>query len=578
MNLKNFNKRLKKEYNDTFNSEEIELIAKQRKSFITKTAIFAAIGVFICFMFIQHIVISVYNNNVINQEQQMIENEPNSLYQVESYDDFKAKLKQRKVTKKKSLLSILFDGGLFSCGCTSSDMNGSSAPTNEALMNSYDTNVQTAGVDEADVAKCDGKYIYSLVGGRLCVASLDGNVFIKSDVYDMTEIYIYKDYIICLAHDLISLYQIDNQKIVIVKEIAMEEDIIDTRLANGILYFITRDYISNDNIDSCYYDGSVNAGSIYKIQSFNLETFESKKIEVISTYNAVLYMSNDNIYLASNNTYYNYKRTYITIVNLQLEEVGVIRVNGIILNQFSMDEYDGNLRVVTINTKNDPEEVNALYIYSLDTLELKGSITRGIGIGMQEVKSSTFNGDVCYIVTYLTQDPLYEINCSDPTRPHIVSQYEAPGYSSYLKSFKLDEQLYTIGTGYTDDGNIKMSLYKQNGNGTIQIGRDLIFVNSDMDIYKENDYYYSSDRYLAVENLLSHKSLFVYNDSEYYYIGAMITSKIYTIFKVDVENKIKPISIYKEILVGNNDDYRGFLVDGKFYILTLDGLNITEWN
>jgi len=325
---------------------------------------------------------------------------------------------------------------------------------------------------------------------------------------------------------------------------------------------------------SCATDGTKNANALFSISSFNLDTFEKNSIEVITSYNATLYASNNNFYLASTNSFNSLNKTYITIVDMQLNEVGVIRVDGHILNQFSMDEYNGYLRVVTINTLKNDYELNALYIYSLKSLEMVGSITRGIGIERQTIKSTTFAGDVCYAVTYLNKDPLYEIDCSDPTNPYIVSQYEAPGYSSYLKTFEINEKLYTIGTGYDDSFNVKMSVYEQTKDGTFQIGRDLIF----------STYRYSNDTELLYYNadypynLLNHKALFIYCDDTHIFVGAMVERNLYTIFKVDVTNYSRPISTYLEIsVVTDYEAARGFLVDGKFYIPTTNGLNITEW-
>jgi len=580
MNLKDFNKRLKKEYEDTFEENGIELIEKTHRRIRIRFVLLAAFSAFICFLFIQHFSIGIYNNKVLRDEQQMLETEPNTLYKLESTEDFKQKLVKRSKSQKESILSIVFDGGLFSCGCTSDDKNlGSAAPESNGILNSYDTNVQTEGVDEADTAKCDGKYIYSILDGKPYVASLDETVFIKGDFYAL-QMYLYNDLIIYLCEEAVKICKIENDKLIKIYQLEVGE-IIDTRLTNNMLYVVSRkDNVSGEDLTGYYYDGSRNANTIYSMTSLELNSFVEKKIEIISAYNAELYVSNNNIYLATNNSYHKFKKTNISIVNMELEEVGVIRADGHVLNQFSMDEYNGYLRVITTNTYNDDERLNALYIYSLESLELTGSITRGIGIGRQEIKSTTFNGDVCYAVTYLRQDPLYEIDCSDPTNPFIVSQYESPGYSSYLKTFEIDGSLYTVGTGYTDYRYVKISVYKKYDGGTVQIGKDLVIAEEDgYFVNDERVEYYYSDYYKAPYNLLSHKSLFVFNDSKYIYIGAMVSTNKYTIFKIDVTKILKPIEVYKEIdVVTDYESARGFLVEGKFYIPTKKGLNITEWN
>lgn len=111
---------------------------------------------------------------------------------------------------------------------------------------------------------------------------------------------------------------------------------------------------------------------------------------------------------------------------LELEPIGVIRLLGTVLNQFSMDEYDGFFRVVTTDKTRDALEMNALSIFDLnDACKRVGYLDQGIGKEYQEVKSVRFDKNTCYIVTYENTDPLYEIDCSNPTEPKIISAYEA---------------------------------------------------------------------------------------------------------------------------------------------------------
>jgi len=572
MRLNDFNKKLKQEYNETFETEEFKVIEKKKRkyNFRFKIAILAVLGIFICFLFIQHIGINIYNSNGIKKAEEAIASESNKLYKIESTSDFEKKLKVRSFSKKKSILSSIFSIQL--TGCTSYKGSLDGAPENNNILNSYDTNVQTIGVDESDTAKCDGNYIYSILECIPYVASLDQSVFIIGE-FKANEMYVYNDKLVYLTNTGIKICRIENEELVIIQTIHYDY-LVDSRLVDNVLYFVSRVIISNEDLNGFYYDGTKNANALFSISSFNLDTFEKNSIEVITSYNATLSASNNNFYLASTNSFNSLNKTYITIVDMQLNEVGVIRVDGHILNQFSMDEYNGYLRVVTINTLKNDYELNALYIYSLKSLEMVGSITRGIGIERQTIKSTTFAGDVCYAVTYLNKDPLYEIDCSDPTNPYIVSQYEAPGYSSYLKTFEINEKLYTIGTGYDDSFNVKMSVYEQTKDGTFQIGRDLIF----------STYRYSNDTELLYYNadypynLLNHKALFIYCDDTHIFVGAMVERNLYTIFKVDVTNYSRPISTYLEIsVVTDYEAARGFLVDGKFYIPTTNGLNITEW-
>lgn len=568
MKLRDFNKKLKKEYFDNFKNDELSIKSNKPKSSVSlfKKILLISVSVFVCFCIVQHVAIAIYNSNKMNETLEVFNNEGNDLYEIESNKDFKKQMSVRNFTEKKSILSSIFS---INIGCSTKYLGG--AP-NSDFNNSINTNVQTEGVDEADTAKCDGEYVYSILYGKPFISSLDNSILITGE-FITSNLYIYDDKIIYICVDSIKICAIDGNKLDIIKDIPIS-DLLDSRLVDNMLYFIDRAYMKNEDLTGYYYDGSRNANYVFHMYKLDLNSLDIKLINIVSNKNVILYASNNNFYLASTIEFDSIIKTYISIIDYELNEVGVIRVDGSINNQFSLDEYNGYLRVVTTNELKNNYELNALYIYSLDDLKLTGSITEGIGIERQTIKSVTFKGDVCYAVTYLNIDPLFEIDCSDPYNPVIVSQYQSPGYSSYLKTFEIDDNLYTLGIGYNDYGDIKMSVYEQFENGTYQIGRDLLFCSYVQDSY-ENYHIVNSYPW----NLLNYKALFIHSDSQYFYVGAMVDYNLYTIFKIDVSNDINPIEPYLEIIV--NTDYnnaRGFLVDGIFYIPTTSGLKTIEWN
>jgi len=54
------------------------------------------------------------------------------------------------------------------------------------------------------------------------------------------------------------------------------------------------------------------------------------------------------------------------------------------------------------------------------------------GIVLEDIKSVRFFGDLAYVVTFLTTDPLYVLDITDSMNPLIRGELEVPGYSSYL--------------------------------------------------------------------------------------------------------------------------------------------------
>ena len=115
--------------------------------------------------------------------------------------------------------------------------------------------------------------------------------------------------------------------------------------------------------------------------------------------------------------------------------VGAGEVPGHLLNQYSLSEHDGHLRVAT--TEGAPRgggEQSQSGVRVLrrdgDRLVEVGAVT---GLGVTEtIQSVRFMGPVGYVVTFRQTDPLYVIDLSDPTAPAAVGELKIPGFSSYL--------------------------------------------------------------------------------------------------------------------------------------------------
>ena len=287
-------------------------------------------------------------------------------------------------------------------------------------------------------------------------------------------------------------------------------------------------------------------------------------------------MSENNLYLI-NTSYTGYKMqaiysklgetatnicSYISTISIfdySLNAVGTIRLSGSILNQFSIDEHNNYLRVVSTNTAMEETRLNAISIYDLSTLQRVGYLDKDIGLGRQIVKSVRYDNDTCYVVTYENTDPLYEIDLTDVTSPKIVSIYKAPGWSNYLHTFEINGEQYLFGIGYDDDRcTRKISVYK-NDETTSQIGKDfkISMLSVNPDLYLED---------LYQNNLNNHKALFIYNDGENLYLGVGLTPTDYYIFMIDVDAE-NVVSIYKTITHSTSFiDSRCYLINGYIYV------------
>ncbi len=133
------------------------------------------------------------------------------------------------------------------------------------------------------------------------------------------------------------------------------------------------------------------------------------------------------------------------IANGSIEHTAEQEIEGHLLNQFSLGEHNGNLRVAT-TTRNwiqgeGTNSYNNVFVLDED-LELLGSL-EGLAEN-EQIYSARFMGEKLYLVTYERVDPLFVIDLSNPQNPTVLGKLKIPGFSSYLHPYKED---YLIGVG-----------------------------------------------------------------------------------------------------------------------------------
>ena len=154
-----------------------------------------------------------------------------------------------------------------------------------------------------------------------------------------------------------------------------------------------------------------------------------------------------------------YEKTVTHKINIDKENIKYIgsgEVPGHVLNQFSMDEYKGNLRIAT--TTGDTwqgSSLNHLYILDED-LEIVGSV-EDLAQG-ERIYSARFLGERAYIVTFKKVDPLFVIDVSNPKEPEVLGYLKITGYSDYLHPY---DENHIIGMGKeTRGGDEHFSWYQ----------------------------------------------------------------------------------------------------------------------
>jgi uncharacterized secreted protein with C-terminal beta-propeller domain len=113
------------------------------------------------------------------------------------------------------------------------------------------------------------------------------------------------------------------------------------------------------------------------------------------------------------------------------------QVSGYLLDQWSLSESNGVLRVVSTDAPAWWADANGESSSSLTTLSLDpGSLSQvghvgGLGRG-ERVYAVRYVGDTAYVVTFKQIDPLYTVDLSNPAQPRVVGELELPGFSAYL--------------------------------------------------------------------------------------------------------------------------------------------------
>lgn len=133
------------------------------------------------------------------------------------------------------------------------------------------------------------------------------------------------------------------------------------------------------------------------------------------------------------------------------ELVAAGKVEGVPLNQFSADEYEGRLRIATTSVSQGRSSSNVFILEQVgEQLEVVGSVT---GIAPRErIFAVRFLGERAFVVTFRQVDPLFALDLSDPTSPTLEGELKIPGFSDYLHPIA-EDYLIGVGSSGTRRGN-----------------------------------------------------------------------------------------------------------------------------
>lgn len=115
-------------------------------------------------------------------------------------------------------------------------------------------------------------------------------------------------------------------------------------------------------------------------------------------------------------------------------------VSGTTLDQFSLDESDGFLRVATTDGFGwDSSARVTVLAAAAGFLETVGSVA-GLAPG-ERIYSVRFVGSRGYVSTFRQIDPLFVIDLATPAAPRVTGELKVPGYSTHLMPIGADHLL-----------------------------------------------------------------------------------------------------------------------------------------
>lgn len=252
---------------------------------------------------------------------------------------------------------------------------------------------------------------------------------------------------------------------------------LGSRMIGNHVYALTSSYLYS-NLQE--YDLPVPATDIYYLkcpddpdyldrylQLTTILSIDIAKPSTIVDLRAILMSASSDIYVSLNNVYItNYEYNYVenahltSIHRIAIDNGDILygaygEIEGLLLNRYSMDEYEGYFRAAaSIGFSSS----NRVYVLDMD-LDIVGCLE---GIAPNEVLySARFMADRVYLVTYRRIDPFHVIDLSNPENPEQLGELVIPGWSDHLHPYDED---HIIGLGRETDSfgrtlGVKLSLF-----------------------------------------------------------------------------------------------------------------------
>lgn len=403
------------------------------------------------------------------------------------------------------------------------------------------TDNQVAGVIESDIIKRSTEYIYYLRGTEVSIYAIAGEESelvgsftvdgqsLKEEVekgenysyYDSAEMYLSQDcstltIVLDGYHSeigscttLVNLDVTDPGNISQISRVYITGSYLSSRLVDGKLLLMSKFRVHSDkdfSDESTFLPQIGTPGNMRSVAAEDILApeklsnvyytvvcaIDGKTLDVSDTaaflsYSDDVYVSECNIFASRSYTEEGLLGASTTMTEISclnysgdtLEYMGSAAVEGSIKNQYSMDEYDGILRVVTSvsntlvtdngETASARWERNAsLYCVSLEDFSIVASVQK-FAPDNEQAESVRFDGDYAYVCTaevITLTDPVYFFNLSDLNNITWTDTGTIDGYSSSL--INLGEG-YLMGVGYSGTGGLKIEVYEEAEDSVVSV-------------------------------------------------------------------------------------------------------------
>ncbi len=495
------------------------------------------------------------------------------------------------------------------------------------------TDNQVKNVTEADRIKRSDKYIFYLDYNELKIFDINGKnsrqvgsylidvpdisyskfkscnleFYISPDCKTVTIISEYAEFVRVLSLDVS-----DPEDIRLNGSVNVSGSYITSRITNGKLLLITKKNVNFYCVD--YEDESTYLPQIDKGEGF--ESLPAESIDIPqklsdTVYTVMLMIDTQNMEVSGSHAYMSYSQSpYITsdmiyiyhslrdedefkcqkvesmftliyalkYSNDSFERVGEIVLNGQIKDQYSLDEYEGILRVVTTNMSYSriyysdnmyyidryiQDSVNAsLYCIDLESFKVVSSLERFAPDG-ENVRSARFDGKNAYVctATLLLDDPIFFFDLSDINNISYKKTDVIPGFSSSLVDF--GEGLL-LGIGKNENDSLKVEIYKETPDKVIPLCK--YEPSSSKNVLFSSEY---KSYYVDRENSILGLGVEVYDNK---------SMKYKTRYLVLYFNGSELTAVINSDLNGECHYQRGVYIDGYFYMFGKNDFKVVKLN